>query len=370
MKQKVPGLDGLRAFAVALVVLFHQYLLPVGWVGVQIFFVLSGYLISRPLDEDRDAPLGPYLRSFYGRRALRIFPLYYAVIAVLCALSFTRLALPGLREGVPYAATYTYNFWYATRASGFSEFITHFWTLCVEEQVYLVWPLVFYFCPRRYLRGLLGALIVLGPLVRYLLARPLAAPGATHLWDFYVALDVLTPTHLDAFAIGAYAALFPWGGQRRLLLVVVSALLMVGALLIHRGHLPVASFGYPIGLRQGYAFVWGYSLINLAAALLIDCLASRKVLPVVFESRVLSYLGKISYGLYVFHYPIQAALSAASPHASVLVRVGAQTVLTISLASGSYYLWEKPFLSLKDRWFPPPSADASSPEAKTADRPA
>jgi len=95
---KLAGLDGLRAVAVLLVVVFHDELLEFGWVGVQTFFALSGYLITGLLYRARDVPLGSYLKDFYGRRALRIFPLYYVVIAMLGALDEAGAALPEVRQ--------------------------------------------------------------------------------------------------------------------------------------------------------------------------------------------------------------------------------------------------------------------------------
>jgi peptidoglycan/LPS O-acetylase OafA/YrhL len=350
--KKLPGLEGLRAIAVMLVVLCHQYVLTAGWMGVQIFFVLSGYLITGLLVRARDQPLRTYLSGFYGRRALRIFPLYYAVLALLVALSMAHLRLNGLREGLPFAATYTYNFWYASKATSVSYLLTHFWSLCVEEQFYLVWPFVIYLCPPRFTRRLLVTVIVMGPFVRAVLARMLAAHGATHLGDRFVALDVLSPTHFDAFAVGAYASLYPLGGSRRGLLVSWGLLAAGGLFLMVKDHLPWASVGYPLGIPAGYAFIWGYTLINICSAFLIDCLAYGKFLPRLFESRPLTYLGKISYGLYVLHYPVQWFVDKALPGRTVLVDIAVQAVITVALASLSYHFWEARFLVLKDRWFP------------------
>jgi peptidoglycan/LPS O-acetylase OafA/YrhL len=301
---------------------------------------------------DREAPFGAYLKSFYGRRALRIFPLYYLALAVLALVAIWDRD-PELRQGLPFAATYTYNFWYATKATAPCLLISHFWSLCVEEQFYLVWPLVIYFVPRRFLGSLLLAIVFVAPLLRFALSRWLAGPGVTRLWDVDVALDVLTPTHLDAFAIGA---LFSLSSKRKsslgALLAVLSVLGAVGLFLKHRAQLPLLSFGFPIGLKAGYAFIWGYSLISLAAGLCIDCLVQRRFFPQLFESRVLTYLGKISYGLYVIHYPVQGLIAQLAPHASVTLRLSAQLFLTVVLASASYYFWEKRFLSRKDALFP------------------
>ncbi len=351
---KLPGLDGLRAIAVGLVLLFHRFLLPVGWLGVQIFFVLSGYLITRILVRSKDQPFGSYLRNFYGRRALRIFPLYYGVIAALGVATVLGVHLAGVPEGLPFAATYTYNFWYATKASDFSPYITHFWTLCVEEQFYLLWPFAVFLCPAPRLKQFFIAVVVLGPLLRVIGAWLLARPGATVLFDPAVALDVLTTTHLDAFATGGLFALFPMtnGNAARRALVVGGAIwLAAGAVLMATHHLPKTSLGYPIGMAFGYAYLWGYSLINVLSGLLIDCLVNRRLFPALFEARPLAYLGRISYGLYVLHYPLQALTDEALPHTSLSVRLALHVAATVALASLSFHLWETPFLSFKNRWF-------------------
>jgi peptidoglycan/LPS O-acetylase OafA/YrhL len=358
----IAGLDGLRAFAVLLVVLFHQYLLPVGWIGVQIFFVLSGYLISRVLVRDRGPALGSYLRTFYGRRALRIFPLYYATLAILAVASIW-IKGPELRDALPFAATYTYNFWYAAKATAPSQLLTHFWTLCVEEQFYLVWPFVMYFVPRRHLRLALIAVILVAPFARLAVWNWVAASSLTRLWDPAVAVDVLSSTHADAFATGALLALTPLRRSNWLFFGVSALLILAGQLVRHHAHLPVLSFGFPFGLSADYAFMWGYSLINIAAALCIVTLAERRLLPRLFEWRPIARLGKISYGLYVIHYPVQAGVTFWLPHLSVPMRLGAQLAVTVSLAHASYELWEKRFLRLKDVWFPSPVKPSWPPPA-------
>jgi peptidoglycan/LPS O-acetylase OafA/YrhL len=351
-RKQLPGLDGLRALSVAVVVLFHQYVFEFGWIGVQVFFVISGYLISRLLNRARDQELGPYLRGFYGRRALRIFPLYYTVLAALAVIAFSSQREPTLRQSLPYAATYTYNFWYATGASGYSYLITHFWTLCVEEQFYLVWPFVIYFCPERHLRRLFLGLVALGPVVRLVLSALLSRPGVTHLGDWHVAMQVLTPTHVDAFAMGALVSFTPSPPSRRWLAASAAVFFGAGAILVVTQHLSVRSFGYPMGMGPGHAYLWGYTLANLCSALLIVAITRRQIFPSFFEARPLAYLGKISYGLYALHYPVQSFVERALPHGSFRARLGLQALLTVALASASYHLWESRFLAFKDRWFP------------------
>jgi peptidoglycan/LPS O-acetylase OafA/YrhL len=366
---RVPCLDGLRTLAVLLVVLFHQEVLPFGWVGVQIFFVLSGYLITRLLVRASDVPLGEYLRDFYGRRSLRIFPLYFAVVGALAlAVWGLHARLVGVAEGLPFAATYTYNIWHATSHFVHSKVITHFWSLCVEEQFYLVWPFLIYFCPRAKLGTTLKTIVLLGPFVRGATWWLLSRPGlAVHQPD--VAVYVLTPSHVDAFAIGGYFALFPLGGSRRALFASFATLLAAGVLIVlfsdASGWSYAAtwsSLGFPLGMGPGYALIWGFSLMNVCSALLIDCIAHRKFAPWFFEFPVLNYLGKISYGLYVFHYPLQSAVSKLLPNAGLLPQLALQLALTVAIASASFHLWESRFSRMKDVWFPgTPRAPKPSP---------
>jgi peptidoglycan/LPS O-acetylase OafA/YrhL len=351
-RKQLPGLDGLRALSVMAVILFHQYVFEFGWMGVQVFFVISGYLISRLLNRARDQELGSYLRGFYGRRALRIFPLYYTVLAGLAVIAFSSQREATLRQSLPYAATYTYNFWYATGASGYSYLITHFWTLCVEEQFYLVWPFVIFFCPERHLKRLFLGLVALGPVIRLVLASLISRPGATHLDDWHVAMQVLTPTHVDAFAMGALFSFLPSPPSRRWLAAGAAAFFGAGAILVVTQHLPLSSLGFPMGMGPGHAFVWAYTLLNLCSALLIVAVTRRQLLPRFFEAPPLVYLGKISYGLYAIHYPVQGFVDRVLPHGPFRVRLGLQCLLTLALASASYHLWEARFLGLKDRWFP------------------
>lgn len=356
---RLSGLDGLRTVAVLLVVLFHQEILPFGWVGVQIFFVLSGYLITRLLTRARSTSLGAYLRDFYGRRSLRIFPLYFAVIAALALLVWVKVPLVGVAEGLPYAATYTYNLWHASSEFVHSKVITHFWSLCVEEQFYLIWPFLIYFCPPALLGRALGAIVLLGPIVRGVTLWLLNIPGLPTLPQSDVALYVLTPAHVDAFAIGGYFALFPLGGARRALFASFAALLAAGAAVVlfaepgASSHPATwSSLGYPLGMGAGYAMIWGFSLMNLCSALLIDCIAHRRFAPWFFDFPVLNYLGKISYGLYVFHYPLQSAVSKLMPNAGLLPQLATQLALTIGISSLSFHLWEARFSRMKDVWFP------------------
>ena len=147
----IKNLDGVRGIAILLVVLFHLPMqpgwggalgltLPFGWMGVQLFFVLSGFLITRILISSKEQPFGAYLRRLYVRRVLRIFPLYYGFLLALGAV-YLATALPEpLERYWPYLATFTWNWTRADAAWEESNRFVHLWSLSVEEQFYLVWP--------------------------------------------------------------------------------------------------------------------------------------------------------------------------------------------------------------------------------------
>jgi peptidoglycan/LPS O-acetylase OafA/YrhL len=359
---RISGLDGLRVLAVLTVLLYHQKLVPFGWAGVQFFFVLSGYLITRLLWAARDQPLRSYLTGFYGRRALRIFPLYYGALALLCVAAIATGRAENFMNSLPYLATYTFNLWRAVPEIRGTESVGHFWSLCVEEQFYLVWPFVIFFCRERLVRPFLIALALAGPLVRLLEVLWAKTWAGPHSLDWIVYL--LTPTYFDAFAMGAFVALFPLGGRIKLWCATFVATIVVVAAVLSTAN----GVRDEQGMGPGYILLWGYGLVNLCAALTIDCLAFRKLAPGFFDSAPMQYLGKISYGLYVFHVPVQLALERALPQAPLYARLVAQIVLTIVIAGLSYRYWEKPFLGMKDRWFPTGKQRDTRPLAVSAER--
>lgn len=161
MATRIAQLDGLRALAIAGVMLFHsefaflERTVPL-WLGVHLFFVLSGFLITGILL--RGERSAEFVGGFYIRRALRLFPLYYLVFAIMALFS------QELREAWPYYTFYSANIWIFKNmrwgAGG------HFWTLSVEEQFYLLWPFVVLFTPRRGLVGACIAMVIVAPLFR------------------------------------------------------------------------------------------------------------------------------------------------------------------------------------------------------------
>jgi peptidoglycan/LPS O-acetylase OafA/YrhL len=215
VRRHIPALDGVRGVAVLLVISNHlgSALIPpyanlidygagklVGytWVGVDLFFVLSGYLITGILSDTRHSE--HYFRNFYARRALRIFPLYYAfLLAIFVLLPRVGLVLPepDVMHHQAWFWTYVSNFYFA-RLGWLPMSTGHLWSLSIEEQFYLLWPLVVLLIPRQTLARTCATLIGVIVVGRAVLI---------HLGLSVLQVYLLTPTHLDPLLAGAFVAL-------------------------------------------------------------------------------------------------------------------------------------------------------------------
>ena len=333
----MPQLDAIRAIAVLLVMISHfipgsSAIAPLGGIGVRLFFVLSGFLITGILLAARERPLADALRVFYARRFLRIFPLFYFALFVSFVLDFG-----AVRDTIWWHVTYLSNFLLYSRHE-FLGAVTHFWSLAVEEQFYLVWPLIVLLTPMRALPLAIAAMVLLAPVTMLIADDPMAS--------------VLPISNLDALGFGALLAV---PQSRRF---VASAGLWIG----------VPLFTVTVIMRWlgigGFVrdVVLGF-MLPLASAWLISGAAKgfAGLGRAVFEWRPLTYLGRISYGVYVYHalmpyflkrlFPIWTYTTAAQ----FVILVAA----TIALAALSYRFLEQPFLALKDRLPAATGIDAS-----------
>lgn len=310
------ALDGLRGLAIVLVIAFHGGWLPFGWVGVQLFFVLSGYLITSILLETRSLSASGYFSRFYWRRTLRIMPLYYAFLLVATVL-FVAFNLPaGLNEDWPYLVTYTHNF--ARAKIEDVKTFSHFWSLAVEEQFYLMWPAVVWFARGVWLKQVVISLVVLGPLLRGLTAYAVGwlAGSSFDVEQMARAASFSLFGHIDGFAAGALVAIVPLErgftrirlGLSLALLVLLSGLAMVIVRYLDGG-VYWLTFGYPHKMVSHYQYLWGFTVLNLFFASLVGCCHQGNILGSWIEAKPLRYLGHISYGLYIFHYPIFEAVA-------------------------------------------------------------
>jgi peptidoglycan/LPS O-acetylase OafA/YrhL len=363
-----PALDGLRAVAFLMVFFWHYLHLPWGWAGVDIFFILSGFLITGILFDTRDDP--HRARKFYIRRMLRIFPLYYGVLLCLVLAwpwahwpsSWLWIAWPLylgnflqlLRTNPFSTAGQVSSFFVATqwhgRAIAFS--MGHFWSLCVEEQFYLVWPwLLFWIRDRRRLQ-IFCLCAIAGCLVLRLLAF--------HTLPTWMLLQEvvahLTFFRMDDLLAGGLIALTVRGPYCDRMFRIARMLTPIA--------LPVAIvWAVERSFAQRWVFypypatteTWGFSLLMVLGSLLIAvAIQPQTWLARMLKVRPLRWAGRLSYGAYVFHeifHGVYTRIAQGLPHTeAILLRTSLALVATYALAWLSFRFFETPFLNLKERW--------------------
>ena len=312
--KRIAGFDGLRAVAV-LAVLGHHGLygrLPGGILGVDLFFVLSGYLITTLLLEEERANGRVSLRNFYARRALRILP--PIPIALALALAFTSTPWSAVIPPIIFVANYVPDL-HALGA------LAHTWSLSVEEHFYLLWPIVFVALPTR--RREVLAAVVLGIILLRFALFPVAPVEDIHRWSH---------TRMDSLAIGCLAAVTTWR-QPAAAGIIVFVCLLVGFLVVQ--------------VNNAFVLTLGFTFFALLCAILI------KDPPAIMEWRVLRFIGKRSYGIYLFHLPVfVASESFRRPHdpLNFLIVKAAAVAVTIAIADLSYRTVERYALSFRDRF--------------------
>lgn len=363
------GLDGLRAIAFLLIFGFHTKYIQFGWVGVQLFFVLSGFLITSILVRMRNAHSPrDYFIKFYSRRFLRIFPLYYFYLLLMWGVSlwlfsigYRPILMKLFQFQLPYALGYVYNFHYASAGYVQNSFLLHFWSLSVEEQFYILWPLLVFIVPENRRKWFLGLVIMLGPLFRIaiLIAYryslvPFLDPAMP------VGLYPLTFNHLDAFGFGGFIALYriPRASLQLALLTVLLPALAILWRFFAEGEIgTLGSMGYDFLMPVGYQYLWGYTVLNYYSAVLVYAVSQDGLFTKILEFGILKYIGKISYGLYVYHYGViwfmlrMRDLGMREEFVKPLSAI-AGFLITFILASLTYRFIEIPFLQLKDKFFP------------------
>ena len=373
----IPGLDGLRAIALLLVLGTHTGNLEFGWIGVQLFFVLSGFLITGILLRMKETQTPKmYFTKFYGRRFLRIFPLYYFYLFLLFGIEFITPYLdlkPLINEfgdkfwvQVWPSIFYVYNFFHASTGYEQSRFFTHLWSLSVEEQFYIIWPLILFFTPKDKLKKLFISAIIFAPIIRGILYIIFVKHPFPFMIDIpEVANYVLPFAHIDAFAFGAYISQFKILRPRLKFIAAIIIVPVIGYLsqYLATGQITLNTLGQEFLLSSSYKSIWGYSLLNYLFAVTIYSVVhppwravpgKTDLFTLFLDSAPLRYLGKISYGLYVYH----AAVIWVILKFSTLFESGTPGIYLFALAIStiiatlSFYLFEKPISDLKDKFFP------------------
>lgn len=358
----IRSLDGLRALAIIGVMLYHYELVACGWVGVQLFFVLSGFLITGILLSSKEKySFKTYVKRFYWRRSLRIFPLYFTYLAVVSAVIYFVPKYYDLKPLLGYLFTYTYNFSRLSEAYEFSFFFTHFWSLCIEEQFYLIWPFLIFFLSKTQLKKAIVLIIVLAPAIRYFLGSILTGTYQDkEVADFIYWFPL---SQFDAFAIGAALVLYGDDiGRYRVYFLPVSAVLLLLCGMFNLNSLyqdwswhNISSMGYPLKSLKNYQHVWAYTLINIFFGSLIAFVlalqdATRSGFKKILETPFMITTGRVSYGMYVFHWAIMIVFhKLVTPYMPIpFAGFVVYLFLVIGFSWLSFHYYESYFLRLKN----------------------
>lgn len=389
----IPTLDGMRGIAVILVLVFHfAWTFPgddpsaatsfvdkvavqlhafmwSGWTGVDLFFVLSGYLITRGLVTDSKRALGTRMKMFWMRRVLRIFPLYYAVIVVgtIVTLAFGAQWVPGLPYWL-YMQNYTLAFDHEVM-----RWTAHFWSLAIEEQFYFIWPIVALTVSRRRLIPLILVLVLFTVALRVGLTFKGADIGLFQRWfadepgglEHGIAKLVYrtTFTRADGLLLGAFVAVTQrevghpaaqvWR-RLRLPIFVGTAFALLGL------------YVWATGLNDYDRRVIGVGYVTLAlffasgVSLCADHVIGERARRLLSWGPLVS-CGKVSYGMYIFHWPLVVLavpyLTRWQEGRSTLAQMGISGAFIVfglasiwALASLSFRFFESPFLKLKGKF--------------------
>lgn len=319
-----PALDGARALAVLAVIIHHAGLLPAGYIGVDLFFALSGFLITSLLLEEHAATGRIRLLAFYRRRALRLFPALAVMVSAVTAFGMGVGLGPNWVTWTSAGAALFYLTNFAL-LDGHYSVLTHTWSLAIEEQFYLTWPLLLLVVVRR------GRTAVLWT------AATLAVAGA--VWSHVVlgfgsrahyafGLDTRVATILAGCALAAW---MHHSRNRRVHGSVIVALLVV-----------LTALAVEPGLFAG----WRIGVVAAVSTALVWAIATRDRVPAL-ELPPLRWVGVRSYGIYLWHVPVLVIVDAFGMRGPALLAV--VLAVTLMIAWASYTFVEAPFLRIKDR---------------------
>jgi peptidoglycan/LPS O-acetylase OafA/YrhL len=353
--RQIKGLDTLRAFAVAFVILEHwdlpfkqgpmaarliKGLIPSSKFGVDLFFVLSGFLITaillKAVRSGQNAKLA-VIRNFIIRRMLRIFPIYYLTILILVQIKY-----PFVGDHVWWFVTYTSNI-LCFRAQSWNP-LSHTWSLSVEEQFYLLWPWLIVYIKERWLKYVFYISILAGVIVTALTVKVMNNPFGY----------LLMPSCMQAFGIGGAYAYFTKSETSGAAFIRVMNLLVPVALIMH--------FYWSFSSDGGHLHYWyrtGDSIISIWLIHLTITAKPGRVKQYILENPVLVKIGQISYGIYLYHYALPYIdgmvirnIFAGHPSTESMLLAPApfyliNLIVLFVVALVSYQYFEKPILSLK-----------------------
>jgi peptidoglycan/LPS O-acetylase OafA/YrhL len=336
-RQHIKSLDGIRGIAILLVLTYHLlnfgFLFPffnLGWMGVDLFFVLSGFLITGILLDTKSQK--GFIQSFLLRRALRTLPLYYAVLIGFAVLAPFFPTVKWFTEYQVYFWTHTSNFLFLQK--GFFVPLGHFWSLAIEEQFYLFWPFVVLVLNPKRLLAFSILLIVTGIFLRFVLDNPLLTYG-------------LPFAHLDGILIGAIIAVLTRSNpgvlfQHSFKIFIACSILFIAYIAfnfdIHNGIIRM-----PLTLTVISIFFGSWLILSIRS----------KTVGNFFSNKFLLFFGKYSYGMYVFnsiffHFSNWAGVDRLTGNQRLIPYSGV-FLMTVAVSYLSYTFFETRFLQLKKR---------------------
>jgi peptidoglycan/LPS O-acetylase OafA/YrhL len=349
-----PALDGLRGLAILMIIVHHNFdFLPLsetGWISLDLFFVLSGFLITGILLKKKNSP--HFLRNFYARRVLRIFPIYYLSVFIFLFILPKIINYP---FSLHYFIANQYWFWleiqnwlFILRPGGNNNFLNHFWSLALEEQFYLICPWIILFI--RKTQNLISFLL---SMLLLILVLRLAVWALQFENVSYV--NIFAFTRIDGLCVGSLLAIFTHQGNFKL--TKLNKILGILFLLLVFVVMPLFKIFYHFKLPYlacclfpAIALFWGFVIWS---SISIESLTFR-----IFSNRILIFFGRISYGLYIFHWPInrlfKLRFETETGHqyyfATMFLPAVISTAIAIIVAVISFYTYERYFLGLK-RYF-------------------
>ncbi len=307
--------------------------------GVTMFFVLSGFLISqilissRVFSEEKGEKKIHSIKQFYIRRTLRIFPIYYITIIILYILN-----IQNIREKFIWFLFYASNI-YFYKINDWAGSLSHLWTLAVEEQFYIIWPFIIFFVPKKYLLKTIVGLIIFGPVFRTFLY---IQSGYSDWVSSFI--HILTPSCMDCFGLGALLAYYRVFESDRQILISRSAVLF---LIFNIISIIIISF-FEENVISVFLFRFNISVVCMfiiQKAVTGYTGITGKILNI----PVIMYLGKISYGLYLYHNFIPGIYGSLGLPAvkNLYLNFIIQMIMLILISSFSWFFIEKPINNLK-----------------------
>jgi peptidoglycan/LPS O-acetylase OafA/YrhL len=378
-QSRIEGLDGLRAYLLTTVILFHLQIWNVGWLAMPVFFVMSGFLITRILLDDHIlAPSrGAFFVRFYARRVVRIVPVYYVYIVLTALVGLVIGQFDAMKPYIGASLLFLMNFFSLTPAADLASpagrFFMHGWSLAVEEQFYLLWPLLIAFVPRRRLKFALILLGLFAIVYRFVVVfgLPLLPKVPDNPLAPYAVLYMTPFNWFDSFALGAAMNFIRWAPKVWHVLLLIAVTLALG--ILNSGAGEVIINGNPRHLVLGYPFllplhkqaIWGYPLLALNSFVLLLAIVNGKHFLKPLRVPFAVWLGKRTYSGYLFHIPAIAVMFRArhvldawfgvpdgNSVLAGLVVFPFVFAITCVFAHFSYNWVEKPFFARRDRLIP------------------